>query len=121
MQRLRGDEFFIKNAHYIKTIYVMLVIVSLGCFVLGCSSDKSEEQSENKKVSSKEISSSIDEAVCNDLDVVGFKVYDSAEGFREYDVILKNNSNQTINTVSVNVQYLDERGYCGNFISTSSS
>ena len=110
MQRLRGDEFFIKNAHYIKTIYVMLVIVSLGCFVLGCSSDKSEEQSENKKVSSKEISSSIDEAVCNDLDVVGFKVYDSAEGFREYDVILKNNSNQTINTVSVNVQYLDDKG-----------
>ncbi len=99
-----------KNVYYIKTICLILIIVSFGCFVLGCSSDKSMEQSENKEVSSKEISSSTDETVGNDLDVVGFKVYDSAEGFREYDVILKNNSNQTINTVSVNVQYLDDKG-----------
>lgn len=44
------------------------------------------------------------------MGVVGFKVYDTIEGFREYDIILKNNSNQTINTVSVNVQYLDANG-----------
>ena len=51
-----------------------------------------------------------EEIIGSDLSVVGFKVYDAVEGFRKYDVILKNDSNQIINTVSVNVQYLDENG-----------
>lgn len=97
-----------KNVHQIKTIRLILLIVLFSCLVIGCNSDKSEKQTD--KEPSEEVDSGTEEIIGSELDVIGFKVYDPIEGFREYDVILKNNSNQTINTVSVNVQYLDDNG-----------
>lgn len=97
-----------KKVHQIKTISLILMIVLFSCLAIGCNSDKSEKQPE--KVPSEEVVSSTEEIIGSELYVIGFKVYDSIEGFREYDVILKNNSNQTTNTVSVNVQYLADKG-----------
>lgn len=97
-----------KNIHQIKTIRLILLIVLFSCLVIGCNSDKSEKQTD--KEPSEEVDSGTEEIIGSELDVIGFKVYDSIEGFREYDVILKNNSNQTINTVTANIQYFDENG-----------
>lgn len=96
-----------KNVHY-KTINLIFMIVLFSCLVIGCNSNKSEKQPE--KVPPEEVDNSTEESIGSDLDVVGFKVYDAAEGFRFYDVIIKNSSTQTINRISVHVQYLDENG-----------
>lgn len=97
-----------KKIRHIKTISLILLAILFSFFMLGCNSNKPEKQTEN--VPLEEVDNGTEEIIGSDLSVVGFKVYDAVEGFREYDVIFKNDSNQIINTVSVNVQYLDENG-----------
>ncbi|GFI49750.1 hypothetical protein IMSAGC020_00950 [Lachnospiraceae bacterium] len=93
-----------------------IILVALGsCFITGCNTKSSVKQLPEREIV-EQVDDNSEETIGSVLDVVGFKVYDAIEGFREYDVILKNNSNQTINTVSVNVQYLDENG---NIVETS--
>lgn len=93
-----------------------IILVALGsCLITGCNTKSSVKQLPEREIV-EQVDDNSEETIGSVLDVVGFKVYDAIEGFREYDVILKNNSNQTINTVSVNVQYLDENG---NIVETS--
>lgn len=87
---------------------VMMVLI-YSCLVVGCN-NKSPEKKLTEEESTDEKKYRTEESDDCELEVVGYKVYEAIEGFREYDVILKNNSNQTINTVSVNVQYLDDNG-----------
>ena len=99
-----------------RKIMSWIFIVALSsCLVTGCNTKTSVKQlPEAEKVEGvdevEEVDNSTQETIGGDLDVVGFKVYDAFGGFRTYDIILKNDSNQTINTVSVNVQYLEENG-----------
>lgn len=92
-----------------KTLSRIILVVLGNCLITGCNTKSSVKQLPEKE-SVEQVDDDIEESVGSDLEVVGFKVYDAVEGFREYDVILKNSSDQIINTVSVNVQYLDENG-----------
>lgn len=92
----------------LRTIRLILMIMSLSCFTLGCSSEKPDEGTKEETL--KKAGSSTEENSDSDLDLLGFKVYDEVVGLRFYDVILKNSGSQTINTVSINVQYLDGNG-----------
>ena len=94
----------------VKKVLSRIILVALGsCLITGCNTKSSVKQLPEREIT-EQVDNNVEETIGYDLDVVGFKVYDASEGFREYDVILKNNSNQTINTVTANVQYFDENG-----------
>lgn len=93
-----------------KKVLSQIILVALGsCLITGCNTKAFVKQLPEREIT-EQVDNNVEETIGYDLDVVGFKVYDVSEGFREYDVILKNNSNQTINTVTANVQYLDGNG-----------
>lgn len=92
-----------------KTLNRIILVALSNCLITGCNTKSSVKQLPERE-SVEQINNDTEEVIGNDLEVVGFCVYDASEGFRKYDVILKNNSNQTINTVTANVQYFDENG-----------
>ena len=70
-----------------------IILVALGsCLITGCNTKSSVKQLPEREIV-EQVDDNSEETIGSVLDVVGFKVYDAIEGFREYDVILKNNEN----------------------------